>query len=242
MVVAVYSAKGGVGRTVLAGNLAMAAVSRRSRVALMDLNLSFGGAEVLLDMEPAKTLADLFPVLLELNEQHLLNMAVRHASGVHLLASPVSTAWVDRLGRDEVAALVQACREAFDLTLIDLPADLNPGTLGGVAEADHILFVVTPDVLSVRALQVSLTALGDYGLGLETRASLLVNRVDKLAEVSVDDIAKLTGLPVFGQVRSDYRRIRTPVNLGMPLVPGGGKKARTAVGSDLQALAERLTG
>lgn len=241
LVVAVYSAKGGVGRTVLAANLALAAVPRQPRVALLDLNLSFGGAEVLLDIEPEQNLADLVPVLNELSEQHLFNVAIRHSSGMYLLASPVSTELAEQFDRDGVISLVKACREAFNLTLIDLPADLSPGTLGALAEADHILFVVTPDVLSVRALKASLAALEARDLRVETCASLVVNRTGKLSEISANDISKLTGLPVLGQIRSDYKRIRTRVNLGIPLVPGGGKKARLPVERDLDALAQRLT-
>ena len=88
--VAVYSPKGGVGTTTIATNIAIAAVARRpDRVVLVDLALQFGGVATLLNLDPKQTLADVVRDEASLREPELLRTyAMRHDSGLHVLAAP----------------------------------------------------------------------------------------------------------------------------------------------------------
>ena len=97
--VAVYSPKGGVGTTTVATNIAIAAAAHRpDRVVLVDFALQFGGVAVLLNLDPKQTLADVVRDEASLREPELLRTyAMRHDSGLHVLAAPAGT----RGGRDD---------------------------------------------------------------------------------------------------------------------------------------------
>ena len=90
--VAVYSPKGGVGTTTIATNVAVAAAQRRSdRVILVDLDLQFGGVATHLNLEPKLTIADAIRDEAAMREPDLMRTyTVRHDSGLHVLAAPVS--------------------------------------------------------------------------------------------------------------------------------------------------------
>ena len=89
-IVAVYSPKGGVGTTTIATNIAVVAAQRKSnRVVLVDLDLQFGGVATHLNLDPKQTLADVIRDEAALREPELLRTyAMRHDSGLHVLAAP----------------------------------------------------------------------------------------------------------------------------------------------------------
>ena len=91
-VVVVYSPKGGVGTTTIATNIAVAAAQRRpDAVVLVDLDLQFGSVATHLNLDAAQTLADVFRDEAALREPELLRTyAMRHDSGLHVLAAPTS--------------------------------------------------------------------------------------------------------------------------------------------------------
>ena len=88
--VAVFSPKGGVGTTTIAVNIAVAAATRRpDRVVLVDFALQFGNVATHLNLDPGQTIADVVRDDSALNEPELLRTyAMRHDSGLHVLAAP----------------------------------------------------------------------------------------------------------------------------------------------------------
>src|SRR5262249_15669043 len=90
--VPVYSPKGGVGATTVATNIAIAAAQRKpDRVVLVDLDLQFGGVATHLNLDPKQTIIDVVRDEAALREPELLRTyAMRHDSGLHVLASPLA--------------------------------------------------------------------------------------------------------------------------------------------------------
>ena len=103
-VIGIFSAKGGVGKTILATNLAVACgVGHRRKTALIDLNPGLGTADLLLDLAPENSWGDLIPVIDELSPKHLKLAVTEYRPGVDLLASPPEMAWKGSLTKKNLA-------------------------------------------------------------------------------------------------------------------------------------------
>ena len=123
-VFAFYSGKGGSGRTLLATGFAQALkLESTARVLLIDLNLQFGGVETFLSLENNRTLADLVPVMNEMNENHIRNVAQREThSRLEVLVSPRDAETAENMSEEFVSRLIRASRRSYDFVILDLPA------------------------------------------------------------------------------------------------------------------------
>ena len=143
--IAVYSPKGGVGTTTIATNVGIAAVARRpDKVVLVDLALQFGGVAILLNLDPKQTLADVVRDEPALREPELLRTyAMRHDSGLHVLAAPAGPEAADSVTPAHVTQILRTLLDGYDMVVIDAGSTLDERTTGhlrrrrGGHPADH---------------------------------------------------------------------------------------------------------
>jgi flagellar biosynthesis protein FlhG len=141
-VVAVTSGKGGVGKTSVAVNLAVAAGRLGRRVVLADLDLGLANADVLLGVRPASTLAHVLAgrsdVLAALAPAHGIQL-LAGASGLESVANLTSA------GRDRLLAEFERLDRRADLVVLDTGAGASRNVVEFAAAADEILLVTTPE-------------------------------------------------------------------------------------------------
>ena len=129
--VAVYSPKGGVGTTTIATNVAVAAAQRNpDRVILVDLDLQFGGVATHLYLEPKLTIADAVRDEAAMREPDLLRTyTVRHDSGLHVLAAPISPEASELVTPDHISHILGTLLEGYDAVVVDAGSILDEGVL-----------------------------------------------------------------------------------------------------------------
>lgn len=237
-VVAVYSAKGGSGCTFLATNLALTQ-SHQRKVLLIDMNLQFGGVDAMLGLSFDRSVVDLLPVMDELNETHLRNVVCNHPSGLDILLPPRNGVQSVEMTPEQVRMLLMACRHSYDTVLIDLPSGITPAIHAALLEADQVLYIATPDAISLHTLKRALAWLA--GPLQARRVSLVVNRASSISEVQARDIAKVVELPIVGEVRAGYREVQSMVNVGAPLVGQKATRRLSAPARDIIALSDRIS-
>jgi len=234
--VAVFNPKGGVGKTTIATNLAAVLVARGQRVLLVDADTVTGHVPVSLGMDGAPTVIDAWrdeleggPVL-TFDEQASL-----HASGLKVLPMSSSPIHTDLLDPERVAAALNVARRTTDFVIVDLHPSYSPLNRAIFDKADRILVPVTPDLPAIRAaLKLSEVA---EELGMRDRLSLVVNRAN--SGVSVSDVEKALGLPVYAQIRSGGMLLVKASNEGRMLVD---MAPREKITGEFQVLADRLLG
>jgi pilus assembly protein CpaE len=234
--VAVFNPKGGVGKTTIATNLAAVLVARGQRVLLVDADTVTGHVPVSLGMDGAPTVIDAWrdeleggPVL-TFDEQASL-----HSSGLKVLPMSSSPIHTDLLDPERVAAALNVARRTADFVIVDLHPSYSPLNRAIFDKADRILVPVTPDLPAIRAaLKLSEVA---EELGMRDRLSLVVNRAN--SGVSVSDVEKALGLPVYAQIRSGGMLLVKASNEGRMLVD---MAPREKITGEFQVLADRLLG
>src|SRR4051812_38485296 len=165
-VTAVFSPKGGVGRTTIAVNLAVAAAQLGKKVALVDASFQFGDVGVLLNLNPRnKSIADLSHELQTGEAESLDTFMITHSSGVRVLLAPPSPEQAELIGPVAVKKVLNALRGSFELIVVDCPSSFNEPTLAVLDEADLILTLLTLEITSVKNMRLFLEVSDQLGYG-----------------------------------------------------------------------------
>jgi len=185
MIIGIFSAKGGVGKSLVASNLAVAfAALHRLPTVLVDLAPGLGHADLLLDLQPERTWADLLPVIQELNAQHLELATIRHPSGARLLAAPAALNSTARLTSQLLRPLLACLRQHFAHIVLDCPTGLDSSAQAAFDEADLRLVVLTLDAPSLRSTQRMIQTLPADGKVI----GLVINQYSRGTPIGLDEV------------------------------------------------------
>jgi pilus assembly protein CpaE len=221
-IVAVYGAKGGVGTTTVATNLAVALANANAATLLVDLDLGFGDVGVFLDLEGGEGIAGL-ATRRPLDSAIVRNALLTHASGLRVLPGPAVPVRV-RPDTSEIMSTVDALRSGhFEYVVCDVPRTLSALTVGVLRSADLVVLVTTPELPALRDLE---RVLGRPTLALRDRAILVVNRSPGRAGIGLGDVTRGLGLAVAATVPSEGVAVTDSINRGVALAEGRSQIAR----------------
>ena len=202
-VITVFSPKGGTGKTVMATNLSAYLASKtKERVLLIDLDLQFGDAAIMLGLDPKRTMYELVQSPGELDHGKLASYTTRHRSGLDVLAAPMLPEQADLVTEAKVLRLVEVAREAYDLVVIDTSPFFYGPMLALLGPTDQLLLLCGLDVPTLKNVRLSLRTLELLGFP-PNRTNLVLNRVTPSVGLTADDVAEALGMPVAFEVPND---------------------------------------
>ena len=239
-VVAVFSPKGGVGRTTIAVNLAVASVTElNKKVVLVDGSFQFGDVAVLLNLDPKdKSMFELVSNLEAGGDADAVETyTVTHSSGVRVILAPPSPEMADVITSTGVKRVVEALRQRYELVVIDCAAWFNDTTLGILDLADIVLVVLTLEMTSIKNIRLFLEVAEK--LGYQDKIRLVLNRADTTLGIRVADVEHSIGRKVDNTIVSDGRAVVYALNRGVPFVLSN---REAQVSQDVLRLATAVTG
>ncbi|HEY5488460.1 MAG TPA: response regulator, partial [Candidatus Limnocylindrales bacterium] len=219
-VVTFFSPKGGVGRTTLAVNFAVAACTELGmRVALIDGGLQFGDVGVLLNLNPKnQTIADVVRELGTSGDLDTLESTlVVHSSGVRVLMAPPSPEMAELITPDHLTKIVAALRSTHDLVVIDSSPLLQDVTLAFLDQSDIVFAVLTLEITNIKNMRQFLALADQLGYP-EDKVQLLLNRSDSGYGIRQQDVESSIGRKISHSVVSDGRTVVYALNRGVPFV------------------------
>ncbi|GAA3823464.1 AAA family ATPase [Streptomyces chiangmaiensis] len=213
-VVTVTGAKGGVGATVAAVQLALAARTSGRTVALVDLDLQSGDVASYLDVQFRRSVADLAGIT-DINPRVLQDAVYTHDSGIGLLLAPAEgergEEVTDRVARQVLGAL----RARHDVVIVDCGSQMNSATAAAVEVADHALLLVTPDVVAVRAAKRMVRLWDRLQIRKAEETLTVVNRHSRGTEIQPALVERVTGTRVArAVVPAAFRELQSVVDTG----------------------------
>jgi len=150
-VIAVVGARGGIGASTVARNLAWCIAERqRARVTLVDLDLPFGTAAFDFKLEPLRSLADALAANAWANDVALECVGVRRSQRLTILPAPATPHCTNDLETETVAGLIAAARRLSTFVVLDLPHQWSPWVKHALVGADEVVLVSSPDLASLR--------------------------------------------------------------------------------------------
>ena len=214
-ILAFVGAKGGVGTTTLAVNVAAALGSERSSVLIADLHVAaHGDVALLLGVEPRFSVVDALDNVERLDEAYLKGLVVRAKAGLDVLASPERPA-LRPPDAERVRVMVERLAQYYRYVVLDVPRS-DFGLLDSLGPVTAMTLVVNQELPTIRrAAQIAAMLRQRYG---KDRVAAVVSRYDARADIGQEDIERVVGLPVWGVLPSDYRKAIAAANAGRPLV------------------------
>ena len=238
-VTAVFSAKGGLGATTLAVNLAvcLTEAAKTKSTLLVELDTRQSDVVTFLDLHPRYSILDVFESLDRMDESLLQGLIVKHASGLSVLPGPsrIERAY---LGAEQVQAGIELLREHFDHVVLDLRHDVEPGTIAALEGADTVLFLTSLNVSALRSGAATLAAFRHLGLDLR-KLKVVVMRDGTGEDVTVKHAREMLGLPVYWKTPSEYAPVVASINSGRPVVT---ESPRSKFARNVRQLSDLLSG
>ncbi|GAA2073649.1 hypothetical protein GCM10009801_27080 [Streptomyces albiaxialis] len=213
-VVTVTGAKGGVGTTLAATQLALAARASGRNAALVDMDLQAGDVGSYLDVQFRRSVADLAGIK-DISPRVLQDAVYTHESGLGLLLAPGEGERGEDVDDRAARQIVAAMRSRYDLVVIDCGTQMNAANAAAVETADTALLLTTPDVVSVRAARRMVRLWERLQIRKAEETLTLVNRASRHTEIQPPLIARIIGTPVAGStVPSNFKELQSAVDAG----------------------------
>ena len=239
-VVAVFGPKGGVGRTTLAVNLAVAAATELGqRTCLVDASFQFGDVGVLLNLNPKnKSIADLLPELEAGDELSTDTFVINHSAGIRVLLAPPSPEMAELITPLAAKRMIEALRQTHDLVVVDCMSSFNDTTLAILDLADTVLTMLSLEITSIKNIRLFLEVADQLGYSSD-KVRLVLNRADSSLGIRVADVEHSIGRRVDHTLVSDGRSVVYALNRGVPFFLSN---REAQVSQDVRRLASAVVG
>ena len=239
-VVAVFSPKGGVGRTTVAVNLAVAAATELGKkVVIIDGSFQFGDVGVLLNLNPkSKSIADLIPELEAGELESIDTFLINHTAGIRVLLAPPSPETAEMITASGVKKVLERLRADHDLVVVDCTSYFNDTTLAILDAADVILTMLSLEITSIKNMRLFLEVAEQLGYE-KGKVRLVLNRADSALGIRVADVEHSIGRKVDETVVSDGRSVVYALNRGVPFFLSN---REAQVSQDILRLARSVVG
>jgi pilus assembly protein CpaE len=235
--VVVYAPKGGVGKTTVAFNLAVAMGQAGTRTALVDGSLQFGDLRSLLRV-PADAPSILDLPTDRIGESDLQDVLWRDPSGIDILLAPPRVEMAEMVSVRDVEKALSILRRLYGAVVVDMPSALGDIPLALLDAADTILEIVTYDSTTIRNTLAIADAFRAIGYP-PTKVRYVVNRADSTGGIAAEDLARALGRVPEHTIVSDGKLVVQANNEGLPFVLAN---PDAAISRDIAKMAADLVG
>jgi pilus assembly protein CpaE len=233
----VFAPKGGVGKTTIAFNLAVALGQAEQRTVLIDGSLQFGDLRSLLKVPvDAPSILDL-PTD-RVAESDLQDVLWRDPSGIDILLAPPRVEMAEMVTARDIDKILSLLRRVYSSIVIDMSSQINDLNLAFLDASDTIVEIVTYDSTTIHNTIAMADTFRSIGYPA-TKVRYLVNRADSPGGISPDDLQKALGRVPEHRVVSDGQLVVRSNNEGVPFVLAD---PNAAVSQDVARVAVELMG
>jgi pilus assembly protein CpaE len=237
-IITVFGVKGGVGKTTISTNLAVAlAQDTSASVALVDLDLPFGDVALMLDLHPEQDILDAVADGVAEDAERLQKALVPTPFGVHVLAGPMVPDDAGVVDSARIASLLSTLATLYQFVIVDTPVGITEMTAAALDVSELALLVTTPEVPALRRTHACLRLL--QGLEFPSgKLQVVLNRVRSRTRISESEALEAIGHPVAWRVANDYAAMRAAA-FGNPVVLSHPK---SRLSRDIHGMARTLSG
>jgi pilus assembly protein CpaE len=235
MMISLFSPKGGVGRTTIAYNLAVA-LGANHRVCLIDGSLQFSDLRGLLRVPPNVPSIVNLPTD-RIRESDVADVAWKDPSGIDILLAPPRVEMAEMVTVRDVEKALSILRQLYEFVVVDTRAGLGDDVLVFLDASDLIMQVLTYDSLAIRNLVMAREAFDAIGYP-PSKLTTVLNRSDSTGGLTKADVEASLGATIDFEIVSDGRLVVAANNEGVPFVTGS---PDAPISQGIKLLAESLS-
>ena len=216
-VITVFGAKGGIGKTTIATNVATSLVQKTNQSAvLIDLDTRFGDVGILMDIPVERSIADLAVEEDSITSEMVQDCLYEHNSGVHILPAPVRPTDWRNVHAGHIEKIVSTLTQSYDYVVLDTPGTFNDIVARALELASALVLVATVDMASLKDTLLAIDMLRSWNFPQE-KIKLVINATNEATNVKPNEVKRMLGREVFWTIPYDLN-ISTATQLGMPVV------------------------
>ena len=218
--IVIFSTKGGVGKTLIAANLAVSLAQAGKRVCVIDLDTQVvGDMAHMLGLSPKKCLADLMAFIKQqpqlTKKQDFINKS--KFNNVDFIAGVLKPQQSGYLYAEELSGAFNLLDKDYDYIVVDAGKSFSDVFLAALNQANLILLIVTPDVLSIYQTKWALDTLQFLHFPL-SMIKLVLNRAESVSSISWQEIRVNLPVDIIEKIPSEGKLVNQAVNQGVPIV------------------------
>ena len=238
-VITVFSTKGGIGKTTITTNLAVAIAEQLgATVGIVDGDLQFGDVALFLNIMPHATMVDLVKDMDNLDEQALEGYLTTYSRRVKVLAAPFRPEQAETIQACQLSAILKIMRRMFDYVIVDTAPSFNEHMLSLLDAADQVLVVSAMDLPTVKNVKLCLEIMDSLHYS-QDKVKVILNRADSDGGMEAKEIEETLRCRFAALLPSDGKTVMKAVNKGVPFVIGS---PQAQVSKEIFQLAHLLTG
>jgi pilus assembly protein CpaE len=218
-IISLFSPKGGVGKSILAVNLASEIKKlKEGKVLVIDLNLEFGDISLLLNMNASTTIVNVAQTGIQSIDIEYLKSNIIHAhNGVDILAAPLKPEYAEIVTPGVIQRVLELAREEWDFIIIDTVSSFKSEVLAALDMSDLILLIFGGDFLSLKNTSLALSVMASLNYPME-RVKTVLNRAYTQPSTKILDIERGLKKRIDFQLPCDFELVLNSINRGQPLV------------------------
>jgi pilus assembly protein CpaE len=211
-----FSGKGGVGKSVLAANLAVSMANEtKANVGLIDLDLQFGDIGVLLNLDHSRGITDLIDNIDHMDADFIREIMVDGPANIKVLLTPTSPELADLVTVDHVRRIFVELRKMFDFIIVDSSTHLGEINLEVLEHADRVIVVSSLSIPAIKDTKLVLKIFDALNVSAD-RVVLVLNKSDAHSEFNKEAVEANLRFPIAAQIPNDAKLVINAINRGHP--------------------------
>ena len=217
-IITVFSTKGGIGKTTISTNLAVALAEKTgANVGIVDADLQFGDVALFLNLVPCATIADLVRDIDNLDAHVLEGYLTQYSDSVKLLPAPIRPEQAETVTGSHLSAILKTMRSNFKYTVIDTAPTFSDSMLAVLDASDIVLVVAALDLPTIKNVKLCLEIMESLNYG-QDKVKVVLNRADTNADISISEVEASLQYRFSASIPSDGKVVVSSVNRGVPFV------------------------